>query len=144
MQHRTHTPAYPWPETRCYLYPCHSLLNEDDLDVWLWYRGIIPKTHDGLFERIIWHDIFLTLGRFVTLMGNHERPTPLLAQLRDCPMGRRWAWPDDTTPDVVYSNPAVLTGDPRISPYSPSTHHLSIRHVCAFPPRPPDTGPSSY
>ena len=47
-------------------------LNEDDLDVWLWYRGIIPKTHDSLFERIVWHDIFLTPGRFITLVGNHE------------------------------------------------------------------------
>ena len=66
-------------------------LNEDDLDVWLWYRSIVPKTHDGLFERIVWHNIFLTPGRFVMLVGNHERLTPLLAQLRDCPAGRRWA-----------------------------------------------------
>ena len=43
----------------------------------------------------------------------------------------------------LYSNPAALIGDPHISPYSPSTHHLSIWHVCTFPPRPPDTGPSS-
>ena len=64
-------------------------------------RGIIPKTHDGLFERIVWHDIFLTLGRFVTLTGNHERLTPLLARRRECPMGRRCAWPDDTTLDAV-------------------------------------------
>ena len=35
------------------------------------------------------------------LTGNVERLTPLVAQLRECPMGRRWAWPDDTTPDVV-------------------------------------------
>ena len=54
-------------------------LNEDDLDIWLWYRGIIPKTHNGLFERIVWHDIFLTLERFVELMGNPEQLTPLLA-----------------------------------------------------------------
>ena len=47
-------------------------LNEDDLDVWLLYRGIVPKTHDSLFERIIWCDIFLTQGRFVMLVGNHE------------------------------------------------------------------------
>ena len=47
-------------------------LNEDDLDVWLWYQSIVPKSHDGLFERIVWRDIFLTLGRFVTLAGNHE------------------------------------------------------------------------
>ena len=64
-------------------------------------RGIIPKTHDGLFERIVWHNIFLTLGRFVMLVGNHKHLTPLLAWLRDCPMGRHWAWPNDTTPDVV-------------------------------------------
>ena len=76
-------------------------LNEDDLDVWLWYRGIIPKTHNGLFERIVWRNIFLTPGRFVMLTGNHECLTPLLAQLRDCPMGRHWAWPDDTTLDAV-------------------------------------------
>ena len=47
-------------------------LNEDDLDIWLWYRSIVPKTHDGLFERIVWHEIFLILGRFVMLAGNHE------------------------------------------------------------------------
>ena len=47
-------------------------LNEDDLDVWLWYRGIVPKTHDSLFERIVWHEIFLIPGRFVMLAGNHE------------------------------------------------------------------------
>ena len=76
-------------------------LNEDDLDIWLWYRSIVPKTHDGLFERIVWRDIFLTPGRFVTLAGNHERLTPLLAQLRECPAGRRWAWPNDTTPNAV-------------------------------------------
>ena len=76
-------------------------LNKDNLDVWLWYRGIVPKTHNSLFERIIWHDIFLTPGRFVMLAGNHECLTPLLAQLRECPMGRHWAWPDDTTPDTV-------------------------------------------
>ena len=64
-------------------------------------RGIVLKTHNGLFERIVWRDIFLTPGRFVALMGNHKRLTPLSAQLRDCPMGRRWAWPDDTTPDTV-------------------------------------------
>ena len=28
-------------------------LNKDDLDVWLWYRSIVPKTHNGLFERIV-------------------------------------------------------------------------------------------
>ena len=76
-------------------------LNKDDLDVWLWYQGIISKTHDGLFERLVWCDIFLTPGRFVTLMGNPKHLTPLLAWLRDYPMGRHWAWPDDTTPDVV-------------------------------------------
>ena len=76
-------------------------LNEDDLDIWLWYRSIVPKTHDSLFERIIWHDIFLTLGRFISLVGNHERLTPLLAWLRDCPAGRCWAWPSDTTPYAV-------------------------------------------
>ena len=76
-------------------------LNKDDLDVWLWCRGIIPKTHDGLFEKLIWCDIFLTPGRFITLTGNPERLTPLLAQLRDCPMSRHWAWLDNTTPNVV-------------------------------------------
>ena len=76
-------------------------LNEDNLGIWRWYRSIIPKTHDGLFERIVWRDIFLTMGRFVTLAGNHEQLTPLLARLRDCPAGRRWAWPNDTTPDAV-------------------------------------------
>ena len=35
------------------------------------------------------------------LMGNHKHLTPLLARLRDCPMGRHWAWPNDTTPDAV-------------------------------------------
>ena len=35
------------------------------------------------------------------LAGNHERLTPLLAQLRDCPAGRCWAWPNDTTPNAV-------------------------------------------
>ena len=45
---------------------------------------------------------------------------------------------------LMYSNPVALIGDPHISPYSLSTHHLSIWHVCAFPPRPPNTGPSSY
>ena len=35
------------------------------------------------------------------LVGNHKRLTPLLARLRDCPAGRCWAWPNDTTPDVV-------------------------------------------
>ena len=35
------------------------------------------------------------------LAGNPECLTPLLAQLRDCPMGRCWAWPDNTTPDMV-------------------------------------------
>ena len=76
-------------------------LNEDDLDIWLWYRSIVPKTHDSLFERIVWRDIFLILGRFTTLAGNHERLTPLLARLRDCPAGRCWAWPNDTTPNAV-------------------------------------------
>ena len=51
--------------------------------------------------RSVWRDIFLTPGRFVMLVGNHERLTPLLARLRDCPTGRRWAWPNDTTPNVV-------------------------------------------
>ena len=37
-------------------------LNEDDLDVWLWYQSIVPKTHNSLFERIVWRDIFLTPG----------------------------------------------------------------------------------
>ena len=76
-------------------------LNEGDLDVWLWYRVIIPKTHDSLFERLVWHDIFLTPRRFIMLMGNPKCPSPLLAQLRDCPLGRCWAWPNDTTPDAV-------------------------------------------
>ena len=75
-------------------------LNEDDLDVWLWYQGMVPKTHNSLFERLIWHDIFLTPGRFVTLAGNPECLTPLLAWLRDCPMGRHWAWPNDTIPNM--------------------------------------------
>ena len=35
------------------------------------------------------------------LVGNPEHLTPLLAQLRDCPMGRHWAWTNDTTPNVV-------------------------------------------
>ena len=35
------------------------------------------------------------------LAGNHKRLTPLLARLRDCPMGRHWAWPDNTTPNAV-------------------------------------------
>ena len=34
-------------------------------------------------------------------MGNPKCLTPLLAPLRDCPMGRHWAWPDDTSPDTV-------------------------------------------
>ena len=76
-------------------------MNEDNLDVWLWYRGIVPKTHNSLFERIVWRNIFLVPGRFAMLAGNHERLTPLLARLRDCPVGRRWAWPNDTTPNVV-------------------------------------------
>ena len=42
-------------------------LNEDDLDVWLWYRSIVPKTHDSLFERIVWHNIFLIQGRCLCL-----------------------------------------------------------------------------
>ena len=76
-------------------------LNEDDLDVWLWYRGIVPKTHNSLFKRIVWCDIFLTPGRFVMLMGNHKHITPPLAQPRDCPMGRCCAWPNDTTTNAV-------------------------------------------
>ena len=47
-------------------------LNKDDLDVWLWYQSIVPKTHDGLFERIVWRNIFLIPGRFATLAVNHE------------------------------------------------------------------------
>ena len=39
------------------------------------------------------------------LAGNHERLTPLLARLRDCPAGRCWAWPDDTTPNAVPLEP---------------------------------------
>jgi len=35
-------------------------LNMDDLDIWLWYRVIVPKTHAGLFKRLVWRDIFLT------------------------------------------------------------------------------------
>ena len=29
-------------------------LNKDNLDVWLWYRGIVPKTHNSLFKRLVW------------------------------------------------------------------------------------------
>ena len=66
-------------------------LNEDNLDIWLWYRSIIPKTHNSLFERIVWCDIFLIPGRCAMLVGNHKRLTPLLARLRDCSAGRHWA-----------------------------------------------------
>jgi len=53
----------------------------DDLDIWLWYCVIVPKTHDGLFERLVWCNIFLTLGRFAVLAGNVEQLTPLVVQL---------------------------------------------------------------
>ena len=47
-------------------------LNEDDLDVWLWYRGIIPRpmTTSLRGSSGLWRDIFLTPGRFIELMGN--------------------------------------------------------------------------
>ena len=44
-------------------------------------------------------DIFISLT--VMLAGNPKCLTPLLARLRDCPMGRHWPWPNDTTPDMV-------------------------------------------
>ena len=56
-------------------------LNMDDLDVWLWYCVIVPKTHNSLFKRLVWCNILLTPGRFAMLAGNIKWLMPLIAQL---------------------------------------------------------------
>ena len=63
-------------------------LNEDNLDVWLWYRGIVPKTHNGLFERIVWHEIFPNPGKICYARGNPQATHPPLSSAKRLPCGQ--------------------------------------------------------
>ena len=70
----------------------HGLLNQDDIDVWLWLWAIVPEHNPkGVFDHALW-PIFQQSGRWNMLVGGmlYASVTPDTLQVS---MTARWAWP---------------------------------------------------
>ena len=71
----------------------HGLLNQDDIDVWLWLWAVIPEHNPkGAFDHALW-PIFQQPGRWNTLVGgmSYASVTPDTLQAS---VTARWTWPE--------------------------------------------------
>ena len=71
----------------------HSLLNQDNIDVWLWLQAIVPEHNPkGVLDHTLW-PIFQQPGRWNTLVGgmSYASVTPDMLQVS---VTACWTWPE--------------------------------------------------
>ena len=81
----------------------HSLLNQDNIDVWLWLQAIIPEHNPkGVLDHTLW-PIFQQPGRWNTLVGSmsYALVTPDTLQAS---VTAHWTWPEGS----VVADPEAL------------------------------------
>ena len=66
----------------------HSLLLEEDIDVWLWSRHVAPKQHRNEFLDVLWN-IFVIPDAWAKLVAD-TWIIPTNQVLRDLPMDVFW------------------------------------------------------
>ena len=81
----------------------HGLLNQDDIDVWLWLRAVVPEHNPkGVFDHTLW-PIFQQPGRWNTLVGGMSYASVTPDTLR-VSMTAHWTWPEGS----VVADPEAL------------------------------------
>ena len=81
----------------------HSLLNQDDIDIWLWLRAVVPEHNPkGAFDHALW-PIFQQPGRWNTLVGGMSYASVTPDTLR-ASVTVRWTWQEGS----VVTDPEAL------------------------------------
>ena len=81
----------------------HGLLNQDDIDVWLWLQAITPEHNPkGAFDHALW-PIFQQPGRWNMLVGGMSYAS-VIPDMLQVSMTACWAWPEGS----VIADPEAL------------------------------------
>ena len=108
----------------------HGLLNQDDIDVWLWLRGIILEHNPkGAFDHALW-PIFQQPGRWNTLVSGmlyaSVTPDMLQASVTAC-----WTWPEGS---IIADPEALAAWLGMYAGVTPTRVHFTLEpyaHRCA-------------